>query len=68
MSRENVELVAANFREFKITQRPGGYLAPDFVWDIRTFRGGHEEYRAPMHGWSPLPSTICPMARSNSNR
>jgi ketosteroid isomerase-like protein len=50
MSRENVEVVAANLREFKATQRPAmRFLAPDFVWDLRTFRGwpDDEEYRGP---------------------
>jgi ketosteroid isomerase-like protein len=47
MSRENVEVVAANFREFKTTRQPTAFLAPDWVWDMRTFRGwpDKEQYR-----------------------
>jgi ketosteroid isomerase-like protein len=47
MSRENVEVVAANFREFKATRQPTPFVAPDWVWDMRTFRGWPEnqEYR-----------------------
>jgi ketosteroid isomerase-like protein len=48
MSRENVNVVAASYREFKATQRtPTDFLAPDLVWDMRPFRGwpDEEEYR-----------------------
>jgi hypothetical protein len=49
MSRENVEVVAASLQEFKITRRPTGFQAPDWVWDMRTFRGWPDEpeYRGP---------------------
>jgi ketosteroid isomerase-like protein len=43
MSRENVEVVAASLREFKTTQRPTQFQAPDFVWDMRAFRGWPDE-------------------------
>jgi ketosteroid isomerase-like protein len=50
MSRENVEVVAAQLREFKTTHRPapvGRFTAPNFVWDMRTFEGwpDEDEYR-----------------------
>jgi ketosteroid isomerase-like protein len=47
MSCENVEVVAATFREFKTTQSPTRFTAPDFVWDMRTFQGwpDEDEYR-----------------------
>jgi hypothetical protein len=49
MSRENVDVVAAGYREFKATQRPTGFLAPDLVWDMGTFLGwpDEEEYLGP---------------------
>jgi ketosteroid isomerase-like protein len=49
MSRENVEVVAAGYREFQATQRPTGFLAPDLVWDMGTFLGwpDEEEYLGP---------------------
>jgi ketosteroid isomerase-like protein len=49
MSRENVDVVAASYRQFAATQRPTGFLAPDLVWDLRTFRGwpDQEEYLGP---------------------
>ena len=43
MSRENVEVVAANLRDFKTTQGPPQFLAPGFVWDMSTFRGWPDE-------------------------
>ena len=36
MSRENVELVIANQREFARTLRATKYAAADFVWDVST--------------------------------
>jgi ketosteroid isomerase-like protein len=47
MSQENVEVVAATFREFKTTRRPTQFTTPDWVWDMRAFRGWpeNEEYR-----------------------
>jgi ketosteroid isomerase-like protein len=49
MSRENVNVVAAGYREFKATQRPMDVLAPDCVWDMRALREWpeEEEYRGP---------------------
>ena len=46
MSRENVEVVAASYRQFAVTQQPAG-LAPDLVLDLRTFQGwpDEKEYR-----------------------
>jgi ketosteroid isomerase-like protein len=43
-----VEVVAASYRQFAATKRPTG-LAPDLVWDLRTFRGwpDEEEYLGP---------------------
>jgi ketosteroid isomerase-like protein len=48
MSRQNVEVVAESLREFSATHRPSErFTAPDFVWDMGTFRGWPDvaEYR-----------------------
>jgi ketosteroid isomerase-like protein len=36
MSRENVELIATNLREFQTTLRATEAVGPDFVWDVST--------------------------------
>jgi ketosteroid isomerase-like protein len=43
MSQENMDLVAAIMGKFKATQRPTGLTTPDFVWEMRTFRGWPDE-------------------------
>jgi ketosteroid isomerase-like protein len=49
VSRENIEIVEAFYREFRATRRPTGLLAPDLVLEMRTFRGWPDEpeYRGP---------------------
>jgi ketosteroid isomerase-like protein len=49
MSRENVELVRGVMAEFSKTQRPSELLAPDFVWDLRSWPvwPGHAEFHGP---------------------
>jgi ketosteroid isomerase-like protein len=37
MSRENIELVRRVMAEFNETQQPSEFLAPDFVWDMRSW-------------------------------
>ena len=47
MSEENVELVRAVMTEFNQTQQPSELLAPDFVWDLRSWAvwTGPEEFQ-----------------------
>jgi len=49
MSQENVEIVRRAIAEFDKSQRPIESFAPNFVWDVRTYRGFpvEREYR----GW-----------------
>jgi ketosteroid isomerase-like protein len=37
MSQENIELVRRVMAEFNETQQPSELLAPDFVWDLRSW-------------------------------
>ncbi|HEV2981145.1 MAG TPA: nuclear transport factor 2 family protein [Solirubrobacteraceae bacterium] len=44
MSRENVDVVMRGFEHFRATAEPlEEILAPDFVWDMSTFRGWPEQ-------------------------
>lgn len=47
MPQENVELVRESIARFAATRRETGLAAPDFVWDMTTFRGWPDaaEYR-----------------------
>jgi ketosteroid isomerase-like protein len=45
MSAENVEIVRRAYEHFIATGEPSDVLAPDFVWDMSTFRGWPERKR-----------------------
>src|SRR4051794_14777123 len=49
MSEENLELVRAVLAEFNKTQQPSELLAPDFVWDLRSWPAwtGQAEFHGP---------------------
>jgi hypothetical protein len=49
MPQENVELVRGVMTEFSKTQQPSELLAPDFVWDLRSWSvwTGQAEFHGP---------------------
>jgi ketosteroid isomerase-like protein len=49
VSQENVELVRGVLAEFNETQQPSELLAPDFVWDLRSWPvwTGQSEFHGP---------------------
>jgi len=61
MSRENIELVRRVMAEFNETQQPSEFLAPDFVWDMRSWpvwTGQPEFHGAGSDSWVDLRATF----------